>query len=386
MIEIELKKVMFIVLLIYLCFSIFSKTQASTILQSQSDDIGINIYMNDIQEYVNEEFEIDISNVFNDLIINGKINLGNKVLNILLGVLGKEIGDNIQIIIKIICIVIISCILNNLANNYGYSEVTQIGSFIAYITIIIIVMNNFNNILDIIIDSIIKLNSFIYSLVPILFSMVLATGNITTTTVFQPIILFIITIIDILLTKVIVPVILVYTVLNIISDIGDKIQLSKLAGIIKSTVIWAMGLSLTILVGVMSLEGSLSSSIDGVTGKTAKAAVSTFIPVVGKVLGDSVDTVLGSINILKNGVGIIGVIVIVSICVIPIIKIAVLMGMYYLLSAIIEPICDSKIVKCINHVGDSMKMLLAIITAISVMYIVSITLVIKISNLTLSFR
>ena len=49
---------------------------------------------------------------------------------------------------------------------------------------------------------------------------------------------------------------------------------------------------LTIFVGLLSLEGTLSSSVDGLTAKTAKVAISNFIPVVGKVLGDSIDTVL----------------------------------------------------------------------------------------------
>jgi len=49
---------------------------------------------------------------------------------------------------------------------------------------------------------------------------------------------------------------------------------------------------LTLFVGVLSLEGTLSSSVDGITAKTTKAAVSNFIPIVGKILGDAVDTVL----------------------------------------------------------------------------------------------
>lgn len=384
--QIEVKKVAILTILIYLFFSVLSHVQASELLNMQSENIGLNTYMKEMQTYINSEYDININNIFNDLISGNNSNFSNKVLNNSLGILGNEVKENITLVAKIICIAIISSILNNLASNYGNSEVTQIGIFISYISVIVIVMSSFNNIIEIIIHSISTLNSFIYSLVPILFSLVFATGSITTSTVFQPIILFLITVIDVILTKIIVPITLVYTVINIVSDIGEKNQLSKLAGLIKSTTVWSLGLSLTLLVGVMSLEGSLSSSIDGVTGKTAKAAVTNFIPVVGKVLGDSVETVLGSLNILKNGLGVIVVIVIVTICLSPIIKIALLMGMYYLASAIIEPICDSKIIKCINHVGDSMKMLLAIITSISVMYIVAITLVVKISNLTISFR
>lgn len=55
--------------------------------------------------------------------------------------------------------------------------------------------------------------------------------------------------------------------------------------------------------GVLSLEGTLTSSVDGLTAKTTKAVVTSTIPVVGKLLGETVDAVLGCSNILKNAVG-----------------------------------------------------------------------------------
>ena len=97
---------------------------------------------------------------------------------------------------------------------------------------------------------------------------------------------------------------------------------------------------LTIFVGLLSLEGTLSSSVDGLTAKTAKAAVSNFIPVVGKVLGDSIDTVLGCASILKNAVGIVGVVIIIGICVMPILKLAALTIIYHLGAALCQPIAD----------------------------------------------
>ena len=42
----------------------------------------------------------------------------------------------------------------------------------------------------------------------------------------------------------------------------------------------------------MSLEGTLTSNVDGLAAKGIKAAASSFIPVVGKALGDSVDMVI----------------------------------------------------------------------------------------------
>ena len=173
---------------------------------------------------------------------------------------------------------------------------------------------------------------------------------------------------------------------SIISKISEKMQIEKLSKFLKSSVVWVLGIVLTIFVGVVSLEGTLSSSVDGITAKTAKSAVSTIIPVVGKVLGDVVDSVLGCGIILKNAIGLIGVIIVIGICITPIIKIATMCIMYSLASAVVQPIADDKIVKVLDEMGGVFKLLLGILCSLSVMLIVGITLVIKISNSGMMYR
>ena len=136
----------------------------------------------------------------------------------------------------------------------------------------------------------------------------------------------------------------------------------------------------------MSIEGTLTSSVDGLTAKTAKAAVSSFIPVVGKILGDAVDTVIGCSAVLKNAVGLVGIIIIIGICILPIIRLAILTISYYLAAAICEVIADEKIVKLLDQMAGSFKILLAILFAASTMLLIGITLVIKISNSGLMYR
>ena len=139
-------------------------------------------------------------------------------------------------------------------------------------------------------------------------------------------------------------------------------------------------------VGLLSLEGTLSSSVDGLTAKTAKAAVSSFIPVVGKMLGDTVDTVIGCASILKNAVGMVGVIIIIGICIGPVLKLASLTIIYHLGAALCQPIADEKIVKLLEQMGGTFKILLAITCSVSVMLMIGVTLVIKISNSGLMYR
>ena len=249
-----------------------------------------------------------------------------------------------------------------------------------FILIVALVMTNFVQILDIVRESIQSLVGFMNSLIPILITLCIATGSIVSANMLQPILLFIITFMGNFITGIIIPLVLISTSLGIVSKISDRIQVDKLSKFFKTGVVWILGVTLTLFVGLVSIEGTLSSSVDGVTAKTAKAAVSSFIPVVGKILGDAVDTVIGCSNILKNAVGIVGVIIILSICIIPIIKLTTLMAVYYLGSALCQPIADDKIVKLLGQIGGTFKLLLAIMCSISVMLIIGVTLVIKISN------
>lgn len=100
----------------------------------------------------------------------------------------------------------------------------------------------------------------------------------------QPIILLIITFIGNFINMVLIPASLVSIALSIISNISDKVQIDKLSKYINTSVVWILGIILTVFVGVSSLEGSITNGVDALTVKTTKAAVSNFIPIVGKIL------------------------------------------------------------------------------------------------------
>lgn len=100
----------------------------------------------------------------------------------------------------------------------------------------------------------------------------------------QPILIFVITFTGNIITKVIIPLALIALALGVISNVSDKVQIGKLSKFLNSSTIWILGVILTIFVGVASLEGSITSGVDGLTVKTTKAAVSGVIPVVGKIL------------------------------------------------------------------------------------------------------
>jgi stage III sporulation protein AE len=190
-----------------------------------------------------------------------------------------------------------------------------------------------------------------------------------------------INIIGALIKNFIVPLVMLGTTIGIVTNISEKTHLNKLSLFLKSAVMWILGVVLTIFVGVISIEGTLSASVDGLTAKTAKTAISTFIPVVGKIMGDTVDTVIGCTNLLKNAVGIVGIVIILGIVIVPIIKVTILWWGMKLVGALSETIADVKIVRLFDTMSDSYKVLFGILVTVSIMFIIGITIVLRMTNI-----
>lgn len=355
------------------------------VLESQKQSLNISEFTKEAEQYTKEAFpDLNIGEVLNSA-ISGNIDNEQMVTGIF-SLLGTEVKTAITTLGSILVIVILHSILKTISEYTENKSIGQISYYIQYILIVGLVMHNFTDIVQMTRESVQNLVGFNYTLIPLLITLLLTTGSMVSVSIMEPVLLFLITFLGNLISNVIIPIVLAATVLGIVSQLSDKVQIDKIAKFFKSSVGWILGVVLTIFVGVLSLEGTLGSTVDGLTAKTTKAAVSNFIPVVGKVLGDAVDTVLGCANILKNAVGIVGVIIIIGICILPIIKLATLTIFYHLTAALCQPIADGKIVKLLEQMGDTFKILLAIVCSVSVMLIIGITLVVRISNSGMMYR
>lgn len=181
-------------------------------------------------------------------------------------------------------IIVISSILKSISEDLENKGISQITHYITYILIVTIIMKNFSDIITMVKSSIENLVGFSNSLLPILITLMISSGNIASASILQPIILFIITFIGNFINNILIPIALISVSLGIISNISDRVQIDKLSKFMNSAVVWILGIVLTVFVGVSSLEGSITNGVDALTVKTTKAAVSNFIPIVGKIL------------------------------------------------------------------------------------------------------
>ncbi len=370
-----MKKIL-IILFIIQSFSILNISYATEeILNEQQEKYGITDFLNKSSEYLEE---IDLNDFFKTS-LTGKFD-NNKLLKLISKLFSKNLKNALLTLSGIIIIVVIGSLLKAISENLGNETISKISYYIQYILIVTLIMTNFSNAIVEVKNAISDLSSFAKLLIPLLTSLMIASGNIVSSGMLEPILLLIITFVSSFITNIVIPIILIATALSIISKISDQVQVGKLSKFMKKSTVWVLTTVLSFFISIASLEGNLTSSLDGFTKKTGKSVVSAVVPVVGSILGDALDTISGYSNIIKNGTGIVGILVVLGICLKPIINLLAFTITYYLGGALIEPIADKKIVELFDIMGGTFKVLLGIVASVSVMLTIGLAIVIRISS------
>lgn len=281
-------KKIFIVVIVFILIPKFvyaeNAIDLGTIIEQQESTFGINDFLKQCEKYAPDFInDLNVSNIFQDAVTG---NIDNKsIFKSVFNKLGINLSEIVKVFINILVIVLIHSLLKSLTDGLENESVSKLVYYTQYILIVTIIMSSFSEILKNINNTIENMTGFTGILIPILTSLMVFTGSIATSGALEPILLFIIELVAGAIKIFIIPVISLISVLVIVSKISDRVQINKLSKFMKSSVIWILGIILTIFVGVISLEGSLTSAVDGITAKTAKAAVSTLIPVVRKNIG-----------------------------------------------------------------------------------------------------
>lgn len=382
----------FILIIVFTQVSWASENMASpeSIITEQLDNLNIDELQqiidtmdDDLKEYIPE---INIKG-FLTKIINGEsiISLQDIVQGTVKYFL-KEVVANWNILGQIIVLAAIYALLSNLQSAFENDVVGKLANNVCYLVIITITIKSFMIALDLGTETIEIMVTFMQILLPILLTILIALGGVTTSAFFHPVLLGAIGFIGTIIKSVVLPLILFSAVLEIVNNLSSKVQVTKLASLLKQSAVVILGFVLTTFIGIISIQGITASTVDGVTIRTAKFAVDKFIPIVGGFLSDAMDTVIGYSLLLKNGIGVIGLIFIFIICLAPMLKIIALVTIYRICAAIVEPIAKSQLSNCLNHMSNSLVLIFATVASVAIMFFITITVIVGASNITVMMR
>ena len=179
----------FLIIIIVVLMPISYSANEDTI-NEQKDTFQINEFIKNAKEYAGDELfeENEINNIF-ETAVKGKVN-NKTILSKIAELFGKEAKNILVTLSSILAIVVIHSILRSISEDLQNDNIAKLIYYVQYILIATIIMTNFSEIIAIVKESTANMVGFINILIPLLTSLMLFTGSITTTSVIQPVILF----------------------------------------------------------------------------------------------------------------------------------------------------------------------------------------------------
>jgi stage III sporulation protein AE len=198
--------------------------------------------------------------------------------------------------------------------------------------------------------------------------------------------LLVVSVTSVVVKDIVLPLLFLTAILECVNYLSGSYKLSNLTGVLKQAGMMTLGLVLVVFIGIVSIQGVAGSVADGLTLRTAKYATATFIPVVGKMFADTVELVMGASLLLKNAVGIFGVLAIALICALPLIKLISLIVVIKIAGALIQPMGDEKMAKCLDAMGNNLLLVFGALLTVALMFFLVVTMIIGAGSVAMMLR
>lgn len=294
----------------------------------------------------------------------------------------KTIGNVVIVektLINLLLIIIMSAFFTNFANVFSNNSISDTGFYICYLVCITIIISLFESFCVIAAGFIKLLLEFMAALIPAYFLSVAVIGQVAAAGFYQ-LTLVIISVCEFSFLKVVIPAVKIYLAISLVNNISQEDLLSKSSDVLKRFVKFVNKLLLAIVTGLNIIQGLILPSVD-LTKNTAIRKMIGALPVVGDGSDAISGILLGSANLIKNTIGAFAIVIIVLICMVPFIKIQLYSVSVQILTALIQPVADKRIISSLTCMCESIKMLVRIIMTNALLFIISIAIICMTTNL-----
>ena len=315
----------------------------------------------------------------------GKTFTADDVLNGVLGLLARELQTLSRMMLSIMLPVILVSLLTHTLTSQRDS-LTAVSKSASYVLVLSPVVVMTIGELEHTKNTIIAMTHHMERLLPMLLTLLTALGGSASSAFLHPMVAAASGSMVFLAREVILRLVMCTCAVTAVNHLSDQAHLTRMAQLLRGAVCWMLGISFTVFLGAMSLQGVTSASIDGVAIRAAKYAVDNFVPVVGGMFSDTMDTLVGCTLIVKNALGVAAVIVLVSALAAPLIRTLAVVFVLRLSAALLEPIADGDIVCAIGDFSRTIVLFFITMLCVGTMYFLLIVQVMLVGNLTVLLR
>ncbi len=299
----------------------------------------------------------------------------DNILNTIIKIFADEMYSALKIMTAILAVVAISSLLENLCSAFKKNDMFNSG-MITVALISGLSVKLFENSCNYAHGTANDMTEVMWSILPVMMTLVAGSGFTSMGVITHPIILLMCNVFAEIFDNVLIPTSVLYLALSLTDTMTSSIELGKFRELVKKTYNFLLGIIMTIFTGMLTIGSFAGKTLDSVGAKGVKFAISNMVPFVGRSLSDAMGAVAQASVVLKNAVGITGIVCISAMCLVPIIKTAVIVLSVRICSALCETVANKKSVRVLSNVADSLSMVNAALTATAVMMIISLSIIV----------
>lgn len=314
-------------------------------------------------------------------IINGNLQVNaNSFFEYIFNVFLDDILKFLPYICLIIAIAVLYSIVSGIRSDTKNKSIGDIVHFVCYGAIVVIVIAGFSNLVNMTSGTLVTIKNLMESVFPILITLLTSVGGSVSVAVYQPAMAILSGTTISIFTSILLPIFTIKLIFTIISNLTTNIKLDKFVEFFNSSFKWILGIILTVFTAFVSIQGIMAGSVDTISLRTAKYTIKGAVPIVGGFISDGVGLIMASSVLIKNAVGVCGLIMLFLTIVLPVVKIIVFSFLLKLSSAILEPIADGRVTSFISSISKSISQLIALLLGASFMFFIIIGLVMCTAN------
>ena len=231
-----------------------------------------------------------------------------------------------------------------------------------------------------------RMAGWMQAIFPIMITLLAAVGGTASSAFYQPAVIAAAGAMTTLVHQVTMPLAVGVAVLTMVGGLSEGLRVSRMCNLLRQAANWTLGFGFTVFIGVMSVQGVSMAAVDGVSIRTAKYAINNFVPIVGGMFSDTVDTLVGCSLVVHNAVGVLGLVLLLSALIMPLVRTVLTMFLYRACAALTEPLSDSPLSRAIGGYANVFSLLFIIQLSVGAMFLLLVAQLITAGNLTVMLR
>ncbi len=283
----------------------------------------------------------------------------------------SKASDSLRQSLRLCAILLAVLTLCSIARMGGNEKTATVANIVGALGITVAIMGNFQSMVTTAKDSIEDMTNYSTFFLPVMASTTMMSGGITSATVLYSGTMLFSNLLMRLISNFLIPGVYFYiAIATAEAAIGNE-MLSEIREFIGWLISKCLRIITYIFIAYMSITGVISGTSDAATLKATKAAVSGMIPVVGNIVSDASESLIASAAILKNSVGVFGMLAVIAICMLPFLRV----GIQYLLMKVTAAASGTvglpSHVKLLKHFAQAMGFLLGMCGACALLLLIS---------------